>query len=368
MNQINAMASLAALMGIFALAGCNEKPTVTAPVPQPVRITTVAFADDAVVHKYSGIVKARIESDLGFRVAGKIVQRFVDVGATVKPGDLIAKLDATDFQLALESQTAELAAATSTRDQAVAAEGRYRALLGRGFVAQAALEQRTATADEARQRVEKATRAIATAKNQIAYTELRADAPGVIASLPVEVGQVVAAGQTVARLAKTGELEVQVAIPEQQVAELAASKATVELWSNTTTTYEAALREISPEADPTSRTYQARYTIKAPTDRVAMGMTATVTLTEGGGHLVARLPLPAVHNDGRGASVFVLDETQTRIKRTSISILAYDQSSVIVTGGVVDGQRIVSLGAHVLDENRPVRVVENETSKQAALR
>jgi membrane fusion protein, multidrug efflux system len=356
---------MAAATVLTILGGCKSDTKPTAEAPQPVRVTTVAFEPLNQVRTYTGIVKARVESDLGFRVGGKIVERLVDVGRRVKEGDTIARLDATDLKLTLETQEAELRAATSTRDQAAAAEARYRELLAKGHVSTAALEQRSATADEARQRVEKAVRAIATARNQVGYTELKSDATGVVAALPVEVGQVVAAGQTVARVARSGELEAQVAIPEQQLDEIKSAKATVELWSNGAARYEAKLREISPEADPASRTFAARYTITDADARVALGMTATVALHKGDDRPVVRLPLPAVMSDGRGPSVYAVDESGKRLKRTPVEVVSFGRDDVTIGSGLTEGQRVVSLGTHLLDEGRAVRIVETSPQSNA---
>jgi membrane fusion protein, multidrug efflux system len=347
-----------ALAGAVMLGACKTPDMPTAEGPQPVRVTTVVYAPLEATRSYTGTVKARVESDLGFRIAGKITERLVDVGRKVKQGDVLARLDATDLKLILESQEAELRAATSSREQATSAAERYRQLLDKGHVSTAAYEQRTAAADEARERVEKAVRAIATAKNQVGYGELKADADGVVAALPVDVGQVVAAGQTVARLARFGELEAQVAIPEQQLDDIRKAPAQVELWSNGTQRYAAVLREVAPEADPSSRSFQARFMIVAPDARVALGMTATVLLQQGSQTPVALLPLPAVMNDGRGASVYALDDSGTHIKRTPVSLVSFGREDVIVASGIAEGQRVVTLGTHLLDEARPVRIVE----------
>lgn len=354
-----ATVSALALGAVLALAGCKSEAHSSGPAAQPVRVMAVQFAKASTERSYTGTVKARIESDLGFRVAGKITERLVDVGKVVGPGDVIARLDVTDYRLNLETQQAELRAATSSRDQAVAAEARYRQLLKDGFVSTAALEQRVASADEARQRVEKAVRAIATAQNQIAYTELKADAAGVIAALPAEVGQVVSAGQTVARLAKSGELEAVVSIPEQQLDDIKTGTATVQLWSSGAATYQGALREVSPEADAGSRTYQARFSILAPDQRVALGMTATVVVSRLIDKPAAHVPLSAVMNDGRGASVYAVDGEGASIKRVPVEIISFGRDDVTIGGGLADGQRIVTLGTQLLDESQPVRIVES---------
>lgn len=351
-------AVVAGALALGSLAGCKSEIHTATPASQPVRVMTVSFGTPNVTRSYTGTVKARIESDLGFRVPGKITERLVDVGKAVAAGDVIARLDATDYKLSLETQQAELKAALSSRDQAVAAEARYRQLWEKGFVSNAALEQRVSTADEARQRAEKALRAISIAQNQLAYTELKADAAGVIAALPIEVGQVVTAGQTVARLVKAGALEAVVSIPEQQLDDVRAGQASVQLWSNGAVDYEAVLREMSPAADAGSRTYQARFSILAPDPGVALGMTATVKVSRATDKPVARVPLSAVMNDGRGASVYSVDPDGTHVKRTPVDVVSYGREDVIVSGGLLDSQRIIALGTHVLDESRPIRIVE----------
>ncbi len=365
LKRLTSMAMIAVAMGV-GFSGCTaeKKPTVEA--PQPIRVTTVAYQPLETARSYTGVVKPRFESDLGFRVAGKVVERLVDVGQRVKAGDVIARLDATDFRFALETQEAELRAALSSREQAVAAEGRYKDLTAKGYTSTAALEQRAAVADEARQRVEKAQRAIATAKNQVAYTDLKADADGAVVALPVEAGQVVAAGQTVVRIARSGDMEVAVAIPEQQLGDVKTGAAQVELWANGAVRYPAQLREIAPEADAASRTYQARFTIKNPDGRVSLGMTASVILSSTSDRPVVRLPLAAVMNDGRGAAVFTVDERGTRIERRPVEVLSFGREEAVIASGVIAGQRVVTLGTHLLDEARPVKIVETVSTASLA--
>ena len=357
---------LAALAVTSVLAACKEEKAAVV-APTPVRVTTVALVPMTETRSYVGTIKPRIESDLGFRVGGKIIERLVDVGRRVEKDQVIARLDATDFKFATEAQEAELRAASSSRDQAVAAEERYKALLANGHVAAAAYEQRRATADEARERVEKAVRSLATGKNQVLYTELKADAAGVVSALPVEVGQVVAAGQTVARIARFGEKEAVVAIPEQKLDEIRTAKASVDIWANRSARYDAQLREVSPDADPTSRTYQARFSIPTADDTIALGMTATVVLLQTDNRQVARLPLAAVTSSGHGAEVFVVDADGQHVKRTPVGVIGYGQTDVVVGSGLMSGQRVVALGAHLLDDGRSIRIVETVATSTASL-
>lgn len=350
----------------LALAGCKPEAAATTEHPAPVRVATVGFAPLSETRRYVGVVRARYESDLGFRVGGKIIERLVNVGDTVSAGAVIARLDATDFRLSLEAQEAELSAALSSRNQAVADEERYRILNSQGHVANAALDQRKATADEARSRVERAQRNLDVQKNQVQYTELKADRAGVISSLPVEVGQVVTAGQPVARLARMDELEAVVAIPEQKLDEVKDAAAEVAIWSGGDKRYAARLREISPEADSASRTFQVRFSIPKPDDDVRLGKTATVILDRDGSAPVARLPLSAVMNDGRGSFVWVVDAAGHKLVRRAVEIQSFAQDAALITAGLKSGERVVTLGVHALDESRAVRVVESGASADVA--
>ena len=346
-----------------SLAACKGEQRSAAAVPQPVQVMTVALAPAASGASYVGTVRPRFESDLGFRVAGKVIERLVDVGQRVEAGQVIARLDPTDLRLAVEAQQAELTAARSSGEQAVAAESRTRILLAKGHVSQAVLDQRVAAADEARGRVERAERNLAIADNQLTYAVLTTDRAGVVSALPVEAGQVVPIGQPVARLARLDALEVEVAIPEHLAETVRTGTADVELWSSERGRMAATLRELSPDADRASRTYRARFSLPAGTS-VELGRTATVHITTGSAAPMAQVPLPAVTNDGAGAYVWVLAAEGTRVERRAVAIAALTREHALVSSGLAAGDRIITLGVHMLDEARPVRVVE----QRAALR
>jgi len=314
---------------------------------------------------YTGTVRPRFESDLGFRVAGKIVSRRVDIGQAVTAGQLIAQLDDTDLRLAVEAQAAELRAALTSRDQSIAAESRYQILLDKGHVAQAALDLRRAAAVEARARVSRAERNLDIARNQLAYTRLEATAAGVVSSLGFEVGQVVAAGQTVVRIAQIAELEVAVAIPEHLAPAVTAAKAEVGVWNmpsaESTARIPARLRELSPEADRVTRTYQARFSLPAGA-ALELGRTATVHLISSGGSApIVKLPISALMNDGREPHVYVLDG-ETRVRRTPVVVASLTETQAVVSAGLKPGDRVVSMGVHRIDEGQAVRVVGQSAS------
>jgi multidrug efflux system membrane fusion protein len=341
-----------------ALGGCKSESTPYVAAPQPVRAASVTLSPAADARSYTGTIKPRYESDLGFRVAGKIVERLVNIGDSIAPGMTLARLDASDYRLSLESAEAELKAAQSSLKQTEADEKRYAMLNERKWVSDANYEQKKATADEARGRVERATRALALAKNQLAYTDLVATEAGVITALPVEVGQVVSAGQLIARVARLDELEAVVSIPESRVDGDRDAAATVTLWADADRVYAAKLREISPEADPATRTYQARYSLMKPDAAIALGKTATVHLASQGAGELAKLPLAAVFRDQGQPSVWLIDEADGRLIKKSVEVSAWTETSAIISGGLVAGQKIVAAGVHKLDAGIPVRIVE----------
>jgi len=345
---------------ILPIAGCKEE-AAKVEIATPVRVTTVDFQPLLEPHDYVGTIKPRYQSDLGFRLAGKIIERSVNVGDRVKAGALIARLDATDLKLGFEAQDAELSAAKSSRDQAVAAEERFRILQGEGHVAQAALDERVSAADEARARVARAERSLEMQRNQVAYSELRADKDGIVSALLAETGQVVAAGQTIARVVRLDELEAVVAIPEQKLNETSASRASVSLWPSTGQRYEARLREISPQADPVARTFEARFSLPAPDDQVGLGKTATVTLVPNETRSIARLPLSAVMNDATGPMVWVVSTDGEKLERRAVAVDSYTQDSVLIASGLKAHERVVTLGVHRLDPTMPVRIVETRS-------
>jgi RND family efflux transporter MFP subunit len=340
------------------LAGC-ERPTASANTTpeRPVQVQRVAFENEEAVREFVGVVRARHETDLGFRVAGKITDRIVNVGDSVRVGDLIARLDRQDLRLQAQSAEAELAAATSNLAQASADFDRYNALRVRGYASTADFERKTAAKDEAEGRIERAQRSLDLARNQLDYAELKADTDGVITATLAEPGQVVAVGQAVARLAHHGQKEAVVALPETWLAEARRSQATVRLWSDPNRIYAAHLRELSPQADPSTRTYAAKFTIEDSNDSVALGMSATVTLTRPQNAQVAKLPLAAILNRGNGPAVYLVDEKSV-LELRPVTVTSFTEDAAIVSGGLNDGDKVVTLGTHKLNPGVKVRTLE----------
>lgn len=338
------------------LIGCDEGAAVsqTAPAPRPVQVQRVMFGPVNENREFAGVVRARYEPDLGFRVGGKIVARLVDAGDRVKAGDVVARLDPRDYRLQVESAEAELSAATSSLAQTTADEQRYQSLRKSGFAAVADYERKKAARDEAEGRMERAQHSLELARNQLAYTDLEADADGVITTILAEAGQVVALGQPVMRLAHHGEMEAVVALPETRLAEARQSEAAVRLWSGPDRRFKARLRELSPQADNATRTYTARFTIIDPDDTVALGMTANVVLSRPAEAMAAKVPLAAILNRGAGPTVFRVDNGGV-LERRPVTVSSFNEAAALVTSGLQDGDEIVTLGVQMLEAGERVR-------------
>lgn len=352
----------------IALSACSEIEAST-PVPvnaQPVQVMTVSFEPAERQVTYTGTLQPRYESDLGFRVAGKVTARHVELGETVQAGDLLAELDAADLDLSVSSARAELDAARSSLERAEADVERYRTLFEKRFIAQAALDEVSVARDEAASRLERAARALELSENQMAYAELRADHDGVVTDLPVEAGQVVSAGQPVLRLARRDAIDAVVAVPEHRLDRLAEAVARVELWGDDTATRPARLREISPQADLASRTFEARFEMRDIDPALVFGRTVTLILDEPEQPLVASVPLSAVLSEGEGPRVFRLSADGSTVEKVAVDVLRFTETDALVSGGIAPGDRIVSLGLHRLDAGLPVRVVEERASLTAA--
>jgi RND family efflux transporter MFP subunit len=350
---------LALVLAALALAGCNETTAQTVAPPRPVLVTTVHYESQSPDRSFVGTIRPRIESDLGFRVSGKVSKRLVETGARVVPGQALATLDETDLALQADQAEAEYRAATGVAAQATAAETRAVELKARGWSTQAQLDAAKAAADEARARLSRAERSVELAKNALSYAALLADAPGVVTATLIEPGQVVAAGQAAIRLARLDEKETMVAIPETLLARAKSGEASVTVWSRPGKRYVARLRELAPSADPMTRTYLAKFSMPDADDEVELGMTAILTLSDPASERVARLPLSALFNQGEGASLYVADAATGAVTPKHISVQRYESDDVLITGGVEEGAKVVAVGVQKLDPSQRFKVVSS---------
>ncbi len=342
----------------ISLAGCNDTVAQKAEPPRPVLVATAHYEAETPERSFVGTIRPRIEADMGFRVPGKVAKRLVEVGQTVEIGQPLATLDEIDLKLQAEQAVAEFTAATGVLAQAAAAETRAKELRAKGWATDAQLDQAKATGDEARARLNRAERSVDLTKNSLSYATLVADTRGVVTATLIEPGQVVASGQTAIRVARFGEKEAVVAIPETLVERAKTGTASVTLWSEPDKKYAAKLREISPSADPATRTYLAKFSLPDAGDNVELGMTATLTLADQATTRVARLPLSALFNEGTGPSLYVVDD-KGEVTLKPVTVKSYESGDVVISGGVDEGAKIVTLGVQKLDPSQRVRVVSS---------
>ena len=340
------------------LSACGEH---TAPDPRvdrpPLVSTAPVHANQALqARRFTGIIAARVESPIGFRVPGKIAQRLVDVGQHVKRGDPLMKLDITDFGLDVRDQQAAVAAAQAAVVKADADFGRLQGLVSLGAVSAKAF-------DEAQQLKHSAQASLAAAKakldlshNAYGYAILRADADGVVVDRFADTGQVVSAGQPVVVVAQDGPREARIDLPET-VRPALGSQVTARLYGHEDQPYNARLRELAGSADPVTRTFRARYVLDGPSRDIPLGSTVVISLEAPGSADQREVPLSALYDQGQGPGVWVVGKDNT-IHYTRVTVLRLTEETAIVGPGLTDGQRVVALGVHQLHENQAVRVAE----------
>jgi RND family efflux transporter MFP subunit len=348
-----------ALLSAAVLAGCNAQSEVKhESAARPVLVAQIHYAPRLSDRTLPGVVKARIESDLSFRVGGKIARRLVDAGAIVMKGQALAVLDDFDLRLQAEQAEADLSAAKSGLDQQTAEFARVETLRRQGWSAVSDFDKAKAAADQARATFTRAERAATLAHDALSYATLDADADGVVTAVMAEPGQVVASGAPVMRLAHSGEKEADVAVPEALVDRVKSAPAKAEFWALPGVAIAASLRELSPNADATTRTYDARYSLPDPPAKVALGMSVTIALA-GDDEKIARAPLGALLDQGEGPTVWTVDEATGAIAAAKIKVVGYDGDCVFISEGVPDGALIVALGAQKLDPAQKVRIVRH---------
>jgi RND family efflux transporter MFP subunit len=342
----------------IALAGCDDKVAEKATPSRPVLVATVHYAAESPERSFVGTIRPRIETDMGFRVPGKVAKRLVEVGETVDVGQPLATLDEIDLKLQAEQAEAELRAATGVLAQAAAAEQRARDLRSKGWATDAQLDQAKAAGDEARARLNRAQRSVELTNNSLSYATLAADTRGVVTATLIDAGQVVASGQTAIRVARFAEKEAVVAIPETLLGRAKDGVATVSLWSEPNRKYVAKLREVAPSADPATRTYLAKFSLPDAGESVSLGMTATLTLADPATTRVARLPLSALFSEGGDPSLYIVDDTGEVVLKP-VAVKSYESNCVVISGGVDEGAKVVTLGVQKLDPAQKVRVVSS---------
>lgn len=366
MSAIRAMAKAAVFLGGLAgLAACEQAAPPPEPI-RPVRVATVTPQAYEARSTYTGEVRARIEASVAFRISGKIVARYVEVGSEVRKGTVLARLDPEDTRLAIENARAQVNAAQADSTQAQTDLSRFRRLLESKVISQAEFDRRQTLADSSAARLESARSQLRVTQNQMAYTELVADSDGVITMLAAEAGQVVSAGQTVMKLARPEEKEVVFNVAENRLDELReASAIKVALWSQPDLSFDGVVREIAPGADPVTRTYAVKVTVQNPPPSMRLGMTASVTTVRGGGAAIVPLPLTALYQQGANPAVWVFDPATETVVLRPVVIDSFVEKHVLIVSGLKPGEKVVTAGVHKLIPNQKVRLLP-EPAGQAA--
>jgi RND family efflux transporter MFP subunit len=322
----------------------------------------IAKPSERIERSFTGIVTARVQSDLGFRVPGKVIERLVDVGQTVRAGQPLMRLDQTDFNLALKAKENAVVAARALAVQAAADEPRYRTLLADGWVPQQKYDQVKAARDNTQAQLAAAEAEANVARDDMAYTVLLADSDGTVMETLAEPGQVVVAGQPVIKLARAGPREAAVNLPET-LRPAIGSLAQAQIYGASSGPLPARLRQLSDAADRLTRTYEARYVLEAEASSAPLGATVTVKLAVDDLNAAAEVPLGALYDNGLTTGVWVVNTASSSVAFRPVQVRRLTEESAMVAGIQV-GERVVALGSHLLHQGEVVRIVEQMVAAQ----
>lgn len=347
---------------VVALAGCSKSPGLD-PRTQPVSVLVARVgAPIAETESFTGVVTARVQSDLGFRVPGKVTKRFVDTGQKVHIGEPLMQIDVTDYAHAIATQTENVAALRAKAKQAAADEVRYMGLVSTGAIAASTYDQIKATADAAQAQLASAEAQEKVARDQGDYSLLLADSDGTVVQTLAEPGQVVAAGQTVVKLAHAGPREAAVYLPETLRPALG-SEAHAVVYGETASV-PVRLRQLSDSADPETRTFEARYVLGPLGANAPLGATVTVQVPKKDSSDPEEVPIAAITDRGNGPGVWVLNQKTSSVSFQRVKVLRLNEEDAILSDGVQPGEQIVALGAHLLSDGQHVRVADEKVASR----
>ncbi|GGF90443.1 hemolysin secretion protein D [Rhizobium wenxiniae] len=351
-------------VALSALTACSEEKKVEAPDPvRPVKVVEIGGPEIGRSLVYSGSVRARTEMNLGFRVAGKITERLVDVGDRVEPGTILARLDAVDYQLSVRRADADLTSAQKQVEITGLARKRAETLAEKSVTSQSQLEQAQLAADQAQSQLQSAESALEEAQNQVAYTELKATQNGIVTTVSADVGQVVSAGTTVVAVAVDGEKEVQIAVPETDIAHFKPGKTVkASFWSARDLVLEGKVREVAGSADAQSRTFAVRVSLPAD-DRVLIGMTATIDAVEDNVVPTFGVPLAALAQKDGKPVVWIVERDKGEVSSRAVKVAGYGDSVARVSEGLAKGDLVVSAGTQFMRDGLKVKLPETVASR-----
>lgn len=327
------------------------------PVSQEIPIVRTAIVGSAGTsqgYSYSGEVRGRFESQLAFQVGGKIVKRNVQLGSKVSAGDVLMQIDSRDLQQTVNTNSAQVSSAESQLKLAESNLNRYRQLYETGAISRAQYDQHVNSYEVALASLRQASAQYAQGSNQLDYSLLQADKPGVVSAITAEIGQVVAAGQIVVTVVQDGEREIEITVPENRLEELQKSRQIqVTFWALPNITLKGKVREVSPMADQTTRTFKVRISLLDSPPEIKLGMTATVALADSTKQPALTIPLAAVYQDGDSPKVWIVKDNTLSL--SPIQTGDFGNGSIQVTGGLQAGDTIVIAGVHKLREGQKVK-------------
>ena len=360
------LGTLVLLSVVFALGACSQKKESPEPI-RSVKLMTVGASDLNVQGEYAAEVKARIESRLGFRVAGKILVRQAEAGQRVQPGQVLAELDVQDYALAAKAAEAQVLGARTQRDLAAADYKRYEGLLAQNFISAAELERRSATLKSAQATLDQALAQAQSQNNQAAYAQLKATTSGVITAIEAEPGQVVSAGQPVVRFAQDGPRDAVFSVPEHVVGRLKLGQKMTATLSSSNQTVKGQVREIGASADPVTRTFTVKLALEKA-EALPLGITLNVHAPQLAGSQpnVIKVPTSALRQEGQQTAVWVFDAATGTVASQTVQVATADGNEVVIADGLKAGQQIVSAGVHVLSPGQKVTVYNPVVTTPAA--
>ncbi|WP_411969908.1 efflux RND transporter periplasmic adaptor subunit [Mesorhizobium sp. CA12] len=359
--------AIGVVVAALALGGCSqEKAEVVQEVVRPVKVVEIGEARTTRQLDYSGSVRARIEMNLGFRIAGKVTERLVDIGQHVNEGDVLARVDPSDYELSVKSAQASLDAAERQVETVDLARKRAEQLYAKNFAPKSQLDQARLAYDQAVATRDAARSTLAQAQNQVHYTDLKASQAGIVTAISADVGQVVGAGTPVMTVAVDGEKEVSIAVPEMDIAGFKPGKEVkASFWSDEGLTLDGRVREVAGSADPQSRTFAVRVSL--PNDpRVLLGMTANVEATVGSKAQLVSIPLTAMTEKDGKQIVWTVDRASETVHLRPIKVANFTADGVAVADGLKQGDVVVAAGTQFMTENLKVKFASDAQQSASA--
>ncbi|MFK0689726.1 efflux RND transporter periplasmic adaptor subunit [Mesorhizobium sp. IMUNJ 23033] len=365
MSRLPAVGPAVLVVAVLGLAGCSQEKAEVKDIIRPVKVVEIGQARTTRELDYSGSVRARTEMNLGFRVAGKVTERLVDIGQHVTSGDVLARIDPSDYDLSVKSAAASLDAAERQVETVDLTKKRAEQLYAKNFASKSQLEQATLTYNQAVATRDAARSTLAQARNQVGYTDLKASQDGIVTAVTADVGQVVGAGTPVMTVAVDGEKEVLIAVPEMDIAEFKPGKdVKASFWSDDALTLAGKVREVAGSADPQSRTFAVRVSL--PNDpRVLLGMTANIEASVASRQQMVSVPLSALAEKDGQKIVWTVDRSSETVHPRPVKVGDFTADGVNVADGLKQGDVVVAAGTQFMTENLKVKL-SGDAAQQAA--